>query len=101
MSLDDEFNDFWRAFPKRVGKLAAQKAYLKVRRSGTAQDELMDGIEEYRRHKPAYADWCHPTTWLNQGRWMDESDTKPAWTCPHDPPCGETAFRCHQSWHLE
>lgn len=24
--------------------------------------------------KPTYADYCHPKTWLHQGRWMDEAD---------------------------
>lgn len=100
-----DFEVFWRAYPKRVGKLAAQKAYAKVRRGGIPADELLDGVAQYRRTKPDYADWCHPTTWLNQGRWMDEPiRQEPApWTCPDDPPCppGTTAFQCNQRAYLE
>lgn len=34
----------------------------------------MDGVRRYLTSKPAYADWAHPETWLNKGRWMDEPD---------------------------
>lgn len=87
-----EFEMFWAQYPKKVGKLAAQKAYAHARRLASAED-ILTGIEAYRRTKPAYADWAHPTTWLNQGRWMDEPT--PArdytWTCPHTPHCGNRA----------
>lgn len=66
-----DFESFWASFPRRVGKLAAQKAYAKARRSASASD-ILAGVRRYVAHKPHYADFCHPTTWLNQGRWMDE-----------------------------
>jgi hypothetical protein len=66
-----DFDEFWAAYPRKVGKLAALRAYRKARSLASA-DEILDGIAVYREHKPAYADWCHPTTFLNQGRWMDE-----------------------------
>lgn len=69
-----DFEVFWQAYPRKVGKLAAMKAYAKARKIATAA-ELLTGIERYKRLKPAYADYCHPATWLNQGRWMDEPDT--------------------------
>jgi hypothetical protein len=91
--FEADFQEFWSKYPRRVGKLAAKKEYDKVRRGGTSQDELMDGIEQYIRTKPTYADFCHPRTWLSQGRWMDE--VKPAqtpfdrdeWMCEHTPHC--------------
>lgn len=66
-----EFETFWQAFPRRVGKLAAQKAYHRARSQASAS-EILDGIARYVAHKPDYADFCHPATWLNQGRWMDD-----------------------------
>jgi len=66
-----EFDDFWNAYPRRVGKIAAQKAYAKARRIASA-GEILKGVAAYTAHKPEYADWCHPTTFLTQGRWMDE-----------------------------
>lgn len=104
--LIDDFEEFWREFPRRVGKLAAQRAYEKVRKGGVSQGQLLDGIAEYRRSKPAYADWCHPRTWLAQGRWMDESEVKATvdyyagWSCPHEPSCGHPT-RCATLVYLD
>ena len=70
----DEFREFWERFPRKVGKLAAEQSYEKARRRGVTQEQLLDGVERYKRHKPGYADWCHPKTWLNQGRWDDSFD---------------------------
>ena len=67
-----DFDEFWEHYPRRVGKLAARKAYERVRKSGVTQETLLDGIAAYVKHKPAYADFCHPSTWLCQGRWLDE-----------------------------
>lgn len=68
-----EFEAFWKAYPLKVGKLAAQREYDKVRKvHQVSQVELLDGIARYKENKPAYADWAHARTWLHQGRWMDE-----------------------------
>ncbi len=68
------FEDFWFSYPRKVGKLAAEKAYTKALKQA-APDVIWAGLQLYLKTKPAYADWCHPATWLNQGRWMDEPDT--------------------------
>ena len=91
-AFSNDFEEFWRAFPRRVGKLAARKEYEKVRRGGTSQAELLAGIAQYVRTKPAYADWCHPRTFLSQGRWLDEVPTKTngnghSLECQHEPRC--------------
>lgn len=95
-SIDADFVVFWAHYPRKVGKLGALKAYRKARRLATAS-EILDGVERYTRTKPAYADWCHPATFLNAGRWMDEVD-EPRVTrslvdhvCPHDPKCHSTS----------
>jgi hypothetical protein len=92
-SFSADFEEFWRAYPLRVGKLAAAKAYDKVRQGGTTQAQLLDGIAQYRRTKPLYADWCHPRTFLTQGRWLDEVTPSPGGRveCQHEP-------RCPDSW---
>ncbi len=66
-----DFDQWWAKYPRKVGKLAAEKAYQKARTLATV-DDLIDGIDRYLQMKPEYADFCHPTTWLTQGRWMDE-----------------------------
>jgi hypothetical protein len=68
-----EFDAFWESFPRRVGKIDAKKAYAKARTQASAA-EILAGVASYIQHKPEYADWCHPATWLNKGRWMDEYD---------------------------
>jgi hypothetical protein len=71
-----DFEEFWKQYPRHVGKLAAQKAYRHARTLASAA-EILAGIEVYKRNKPAYADWAHAATWLRAGRWMDDYDTKP------------------------
>ena len=65
------FDDFWAAYPRRVGKLAAMKAWQRAILIDSAEN-IIAGIAPYKANKPEYADWCHPSTWLNQGRWLDE-----------------------------
>lgn len=83
-----EWDTFWAAYPRKVGKLAAEKAYRKARTRAT-QEQLMTGLRAYLEHKPSYADWCHPQTWLNSGRWLDEwAPVEPQRRgCGHEPPC--------------
>jgi hypothetical protein len=88
MSVQQDFEQFWRSFPRKVGKLAAEKEYQRARKRATA-DEILAGIQVYLVTKPAYADWCHPKTWLSQGRWLDEAPASmQAFVCPHTPKHG-------------
>src|SRR5687767_9074297 len=95
MTINEEFETFWASFPRRVGKLAALREYEKARVRASAED-ILAGVERYKRAKPEYADWCHPRTFLFQGRWMDEDDQPvelPAKVeCPHDPRCGSKVW---------
>ncbi len=84
-----DFETWWQEFPRKVGKLAAEREFSKARKRASLED-LIDGVARYRNHKPSYADWCHPVTWLRQGRWLDEDDTPAVaatldyvWPCPH------------------
>ena len=70
---ESAFDHFWSAYPKKVGKEAARKAFAKVK---TPIDTLLAAIEKQKRS----AQWNkdngqyipNPATWLNQGRWEDE-----------------------------
>lgn len=69
---------FWAAFPNKVGKADALKSLDKVRRSGAVPFErLMAALARYVRTKPPDRHWCHPSTWLNGGRWDDEPAEEP------------------------
>jgi hypothetical protein len=74
MGLAQDFGVFWQRYPRKVGKLAAEKAFQQVTKNGASLEDLLAGIARYVQHKPAYADWCYPVTFLRQGRWMDSYD---------------------------
>lgn len=71
------FGIFWARYPAKVGKAAAERKFETVRKSGrVAWGDLMAGLDAYIANKPPDRDWCHPTTWLNQGRWDDQYGAK-------------------------
>jgi len=85
--FDAEFLIWWGAFPRHTAKLYAEQCYLRARQKATAQ-ELFDGIESYKMAKHRDAEYCHASTFLNQGRWLDElPGSIYAFTCPHTPTC--------------
>jgi hypothetical protein len=69
---------FWNAYPVKVAK---RKAFgqLETLRNGRKVrfSDLMAGLERYKRTKRHDREWCHPTTWLSQGRWEDETIEQP------------------------
>jgi len=69
------FDAFWSIYPKRVGKLAAQRAFEKAaKRDG---DRVLAGAHRFAEHlaehppdDPQFIP--HPATWLNRGSYDDE-----------------------------
>lgn len=70
----DDFEIFWNAYPRKIGKKEALKAWGKA--SGKPSlDDLLAAVEKQK----ASVQWTkdggqfipHPATWLNQGRWDD------------------------------
>ena len=68
------FGEFWRLYPRKIGKLYAMKCYDRAIRNGASHEEIMEGLRAFKEHGlPSDAQFIpHPSTWLNQGRWMDE-----------------------------
>jgi len=70
------FNEFWAAYPKKVGKKAAWTAWSKVRPDTELFDKIMAAIgraretEQWQRENGRFIP--NPATWINQGRWDDE-----------------------------
>lgn len=76
----DRFEEFWRTYPRRVGKVAAEKAFTKALASGVAAEEIILGAARFAAQREAEPDPAkrerftpHPATWLNAGRWADEA----------------------------
>ena len=67
------FETFWMACPRRIGKEAARKAYVKARKQAS-DAELLAGIRRYAASRAGQDETytAHPATWLHQGRWADE-----------------------------
>lgn len=66
-----QFEKFWLAYPHKVGKGAAEKAFVTATRK-VEVSVLLAALARYREDKPHDRQWCNPATWLNQERWLDE-----------------------------
>lgn len=71
----ERFDAFWNAYPKKVGKGAAEKIFKKLKPSGDLLQKMLDAIEvqkqsdQWKRDNGQYIP--NPATWLNQTRWED------------------------------
>lgn len=64
------FEGWWRAYPRKIQKGVARKAWLQARKKASV-DEILDGLSRYS-FSPNPLRQPHPSTWLNQERWADE-----------------------------
>lgn len=70
------FDEFWTAYPRKVSKPAARKAFDKVK----PDDELLKTMLTAIAKQKLSDQWTkdggqfipHPATWLNNQRWLDE-----------------------------
>lgn len=94
---DRDFDEFWTAYPKKVGKPAAKTKWrAAVKRGADPQHIIRFAAEQaaiWQRHQkdPQYIP--HPATWLGQARYLDEFDTPaPAAAKGHQPYRNPTDF---------
>ncbi len=78
------FDQFWQAYPKKIGKGAARKAWGKIRPGKALIEKILAAVDAAKRSDQWQRDGGqyipNPVTWLNQGRWDDdlpEGGTKP------------------------
>lgn len=73
-----DFARFWAAYPRKVGKEAARRAFA---RAAPSLEQLLAALErqkqtdQWRRDRGRYIP--NPATWLSQGRWEDELSPAP------------------------
>ena len=67
-----DFETFWNAWPNKVGKPAAIKAFSAAQKRGSALKPILSGIQRYIVDKPPDRPWLNPSTFLNQNRWEDQ-----------------------------
>lgn len=105
MMVPLEFEQFWTAYPRKIGKKAALHAWQKAT-DKPGVDVIMQAIESAKKTDQWTKDngqfIPHPATWLNQGRWADSvtvlsnghlNQTKiPPFPGPEDP-IGRNSWR--------
>jgi len=70
------FQEFWLAYPRKVGKGAARRSWKRIRPNPELQQQILNSLAQ---HTYSF-DWSrehgrfipHPATFLNQERWDDE-----------------------------
>lgn len=70
---DPDFETWWSAYPHKVGKGAARKAFQAARRKAPFGD-LFQAVQRYEAQlkQTNASPPCNPATWLNQERWNDQ-----------------------------
>lgn len=97
-SKPDDFDQFWSAYPTKVGKEAARKAWGRAK-----QKPSLETILQALTKQKTSARWTkeggqyipNPATWINQGRWADEIEEAPVGS----PIAGNGAKRRFQRTH--
>lgn len=73
IAYSERFEQFWRAYPSKVGKRTAWKSFQKLHVDDSMLSTLLKAIE-MQKHSDKWKRGIipNPSTWLNQGRWEDE-----------------------------
>ena len=84
------FAEFWQAYPRKVGKAAAEKSWKRLHLTAELFAKIMAAVET-AKHTEQWQEQNgrfipNPATWLNQGRWDDEyADNGTSDFDPDDP----------------
>lgn len=80
--VEIRFTEFWNAYPKKVGKQHALKAWNKIKPTAELHSRIIKAIADQKKSDQ----WCrengrfipNPATWLNGGYWDNEvEEVKP------------------------
>ena len=74
-NTNQQFEDFWSLYPRKIGKRTAEKAFGRALKRATPK-EIMGGLTcqvKVWRQTGADAKYIpHASTWLNRDGWLDE-----------------------------
>lgn len=76
VEYSEGFEAFWRAYPRKVEKIAAWRRWQKINGAMPIVADIVASVEAHKRS----ADWLknngefipYPATWLNKGGWTSE-----------------------------
>lgn len=75
-----EFEEIWKKYPKKQGKEQAKKAYIKARKEGAGNNQVIEGLERYVEYIGAMGIEekyiKNGSIWFNQHCWEDDYRTK-------------------------
>jgi hypothetical protein len=82
-ACDPKFITFWTAYPKKIGRGAAEKAWGKAHVNGELESVLaalavQKCSAQWKKNGGEFIP--NPSTWINQKRWLDEPDNAPGRT---------------------
>ena len=72
----EDFDTFWKAYPRKVAKGDARKAWIQTEKIRPSLSNILEAIENQKNTQQ----WMendgiyipYPATWLRQERWDDE-----------------------------
>nr|QGH72415.1 MAG: putative replisome organizer protein [Podoviridae sp. ctka020] len=75
----EEFDTFWKMYPRKVDKASACKIWVKLtsEERALALSALPSHLKQDQWQKDGGRFIPHPSTWLNQRRWEDETQAAP------------------------
>ena len=94
---DPQWQRFWNAYPHRVAKKDARKAWFDLNPSPEVVDRIVAALTWQAAEWAKKADWYtppYPASWLRAERWTDEAprghqvEPKYLALCRHTPKCG-------------
>jgi len=78
-TINKYFNEFWEAYPRKVGRGYAEKAFSKAIGANLTEaeaiaEQIVEGCKKLASdpNLPEPAFIPHPSTWLNREGWLDE-----------------------------
>ena len=73
----DDFENFWRTYPRHEDKKKAFVAWQKALKGGATVDEIIAGAVRYAKYRAGEPEQYtkHPATWLNGDCWENEYST--------------------------
>lgn len=85
-----DFLDFWSAYPRKVGKGTAFKAWQRAKKNGLPElNILLAAVKKQKKSRAWTKDGGeyipHPATWINGSRWEDSVEIEADEEEYHDP----------------
>ena len=73
--MDDTFDQFWSAYPRKVGKKDAVKVWNQIRPNPDLTNQIVQGVERWKRSEQWTKDdgrfIPYPATFLRGERWNE------------------------------